>query len=89
MRTSIFISGQINGNYTLKGAICGFEEEKRTMFNGFELKFKTKKEAKKSLWEAFKYLRQDKQDANASMLSYSKYGVLSYDASKAKIVSNN
>lgn len=89
MKCSIIITGQISGNFTLKRAIGGYFEEKRTMFNGFELFFKTKKEAKKELWEAYKFLRSDKTDAQNSRLSYSKYGTLSYDASTAKIVTTN
>lgn len=86
MKTTITITGQISGNITLRGAIATFDSEiKKTMFNGYEITFNTKKEAKKALWEAFKYLRADKQDAQASMLAYSKSGSLRYDASRASI----
>jgi hypothetical protein len=87
MKTTIAITGQINGNFALKNAIETYNSEtKKGMFNSFNITFPSKKEAKKALWEAFKYLRSDKQDAEASMLSYSKYGSLSYDASKAVIL---
>lgn len=85
MKTSIFISGQINGNSTLRNAIVTAEcEEKKGMFNSITLTFATKKAANKAMWEAYKILRQDKQDAQASMLKYSK-GHIRYDASTAKI----
>ena len=87
MRTTITVTGQINGNFTLRNAIArtGWPEIKDGMFNSFHLTFETKKEAEKALWEAYKILRQDKQDAQASRLSYSKKSALYYDASKAVI----
>jgi hypothetical protein len=85
MKTSIYISGQINGNSTLRNAIITADcEEKKGMFNSITLTFPSKKAANKAMWEAYKQLRQDKQDAQASMLSYTK-GYISYDASTAKI----
>lgn len=85
MKTSIYISGQISGNSTLRNAIITADcEEKKKMFNAIELTFPTKKAAEKAMWEAYKSLRQDKQDAQASQLRYSK-GYISYDASTAKI----
>lgn len=86
MKTKIAITGQISGNSTLAGAIQTYDSEmKRGMFNSYIITFKTKAAAKKALWEAFKHLRADKEDAAASMLSYSKHGYLSYDASRAFI----
>ena len=84
MKTIILIQGQISGNHTLHNAIAGYSEAKKGMFNSWELTFETKKEAKKSLWQAFKYLRSDKDDT--ARLSYSKEGALYYDASNAKIL---
>lgn len=89
MKTSIFISGQISGNFTLRNAISNAVkgvncEEKKGMFNSITLTFPTKRAAKKAMWEAYTRLRQDKQDAQASRLRYSK-GHISYDASTAKI----
>lgn len=85
MKTSIYISGQISGNSTLRNAIITHDcEEKKGMFNTITLTFPTKKAANKAMWEAFKMLRSDKQDAQASMLAYNK-GYIRYDASTAKI----
>lgn len=81
MKAQITISGQINGNFTLKGAISGAEEVKKGSFNSFILVFKTKKEAKKALWEAYKSIR--KEDPTDSGLRYSPGYALSYDASRA------
>lgn len=86
MTTKIIISGQIGGNFTLAGAIRTYESETiEGMFNSKIIIFPTKKAAKKALWEAFKYLRADKEDAKASRLQYSKFGTLRYDASVAEI----
>lgn len=87
MKATIFISGQINGNHTLRNSIITNEcEEKRGMFYSISLTFKTKKAARKALWGAFKHLNDDKVDACASMLSYSPKHSLRYDASVAKIL---
>jgi hypothetical protein len=88
MKTSILISGQISGNFTLanKISVVGNDimELKNGMFNSKIIVFETKRAAEKALWEAYKSLRQDKEDAQASRLRYSK-GYISYDASTAKI----
>lgn len=90
MKTNIIITGQISGNHTLVNAISTYESEKHNIgFNNYRLSFPTKAAAKKALWEAFKYLRADKQDAYALMLSYSKHGSMRYDASRAEIRSND
>lgn len=90
MKTVITITGQISGNRTLLNAIpSDGNSTKHLPFYGYAITFKTKKEAKKALWEAYKLLRQDKEDAEKSMLSYSKFGWLNYDASKAKISETN
>jgi hypothetical protein len=86
MKTSIEISGQISGNSTLANAINTFDSEmKRTMFNGYKITFKTKKAAKKALWEAFKYLRNEEPEFARGGIFYSKHGSLRYDASYAKL----
>lgn len=84
MKTEIIITGQISGNFTLRSAIY-YDECTSLPFSGFCLKFKTKKDAKKALWEAFKLLRSDREDAKNSRLSYSKNGSLRYDASRATL----
>jgi hypothetical protein len=82
MKATIEISGQINGNSTLKGAIDCYDVEK-TMFYGYRLNFNTKKEAKKALWGAYKFLRSDSEKRHC--LRYSGGTALYYDASKAII----
>lgn len=88
MKTTIQITGQISGNYTLHNAISrtGWPEIKRGMFNSFIITYETRKEARRAMWEAYKSLRADKQDAQASRLKYSPKHSLSYDASRAVIV---
>lgn len=89
MQTSIFITGQISGNRILLNAIpSDANSTSNLQFNGYKVTFKTKAEAKKALWEAFKTLRADKEDAQKSRLSYSKHGYIDYDASTAKILSD-
>lgn len=88
MKTTIYISGQISGNFTLANKISAvgddIVEQKNGMFNSKVIVFETKKAALKAMWEAYKALRIDKVDAKASRLHYYK-GYLSYDASSAKI----
>jgi hypothetical protein len=87
MKTIISITGQISGNRTILNAIDAFGKQIRNQpFNGYKIEFDTKKEAKKALWEAYKTLRSDKEDAQKSRLTYSKHGYLDYDASTAKII---
>lgn len=83
MKTSISITGQLNGNFTLLRAIKTYDcIEEETGFGNFALHFKTKKEAKKALWEGYKYIRND---YNGTSLRYRNSGELYYDASSAKI----
>jgi len=87
MKTSISISGQIGGNHTLARA-CGTidSEQKRTMFNGFEIKFKTKKEAVKALSQAYQFLKSEEPEYfKQGGISYKRGYGLWYDASKAII----
>lgn len=90
MKTSISISGQISGNMRLANAIktCDSEIES-TMFNGYRITFNTKKEGKKALWDAYKYLRSQEPEFAKGGISYSKYGTLNYDASVARIEGSN
>lgn len=85
MQTTIYVSGQISGNFALRSALLTseFEEVKDTMFNGFAFYFRTKKQAEKALWQAYKELKaRDKQ------ASYHAKDTLYYDASKAYISVN-
>lgn len=87
METAIFITGQISGNRTILNSIDAFGSAISNLpFYGYKIEFGTKKEAKKALWEAYKTLRSDKEDAQKSRLTYSKNGWLDYDASCAKIL---
>lgn len=83
-QTTIYITGQINGNYTLNGAIEGGERS-RTQFNGFKIVFPTKKEAVTAIRKAYNFLKSE-QDGECSRLSVSTGRTsLNYDASKAEI----
>ncbi len=86
MKTTIVIKGQISGNFRLLSAIqTSGSESHQTNFNGFKIVFRTKKEAKKALWEGFKYLKNEEPDFARGGILYSKYGTLRYDASCATI----
>ena len=84
MKTKIIITGQINGNTTLMNAIECDEPARRGMFYSYVYEFKTKKEARKALWNAYKYLRSD----GYTSLRYSPKRCLNYDASYARIEEN-
>ncbi len=81
MTTEIFITGQISGNYALLRKLSNYESCIDSQFNGKILRYKTKAAAKKALWEAYKSMRAE----GYTPLRYSKYGSLSYDASRAVI----
>ena len=84
MKTSISITGQMNGNFELLCAIKTYDcIEEKTGFGNFILHFNTKKEAKKALWDGYKYIRND---YTGTSLRYSKNGELYFDASSAKII---
>lgn len=89
MKTSIVISGQISGNHTLLNAIVTHEcERKDLMFNNYRLTFATKKAARKALWDGFNYLKRTLDEPNVGSiagLNYSKFGQLTWDASRAVI----
>lgn len=88
MKTSIYISGQINGNFKLRNAIITAEcEEKKGMFNAIELIFPTKGAAKKALSAGYKSLVNDQPEMNGRFggIRYSAGSSLYYDASTAKI----
>jgi len=87
MRTIIIITGGISGNYILRNKIRTINsKEEKARFNGFKIIFNTKKEAVKTLSDAYQSLRAEEPD-------YAKYGILytrgcslSYDQSEAVIV---
>lgn len=85
MKTTIQITGQINGNTYLKNCISTFESEvKQTNFYGYSITFPTRKAAYKALWEGYQRIRQE--DPNDSGLNYVPKDRLYYDASKAEII---
>jgi len=85
MQTSIFIGGQISGNNRLANAIQTHDSVRMNApFYGYEIMFRTKKEAKKAFWLAYKYLVREEPEFKGA-IKYSKDGFLTYDASSAKI----
>lgn len=90
MTTTINVTGQISGNIKLFNAlgIVGEIKASSLPFYGYSRTYKTKRAAKTALWEAFKYLRSQEPEFAKQGISYSKYGSLNYDASRAEIISN-
>lgn len=89
MKTSIFITGGISGNFRLKLSCTNFDliEFSKLNFNGFRLDYPTKKLATKALSEAFQFLKSDEPDFfKQGGISYTRGFVLNYDASHAKIL---
>jgi len=86
MKTKISITGQISGNTTLVNAIGG--EVKKGMFNSFIITFPTKGLAVKAIRQAYKYLKNEEPEFKHGIKSNKERTFLSYDASQAKIVSN-
>ncbi len=89
MKTKILITGQISSKRTLKDAIQTLNCEVKTTPNGFILTFETKKEAVKSLSDAYQYLKADKEDWENSCGSYMRAAALNYDAAKAIIIDDD
>lgn len=87
MTTIVNVTGQIMGNSKLAHRIANTRSQLRsTSFNGYQITFSTKKEAKKALWEAFVTLRKDEPDfARGGGIRYHKGRGISYDASIAEI----
>lgn len=87
MKTSIIITGQISGNFKLKNACSDLEYEFcKLPFNGFELRFKTKKLASKALLTAYEWLKNEEPEFyKEDGITYKANYCLWYDASKAKI----
>lgn len=89
MKTVIQITGEIYGNTILKNKInvCdGVTEMKNISFNGYEIKFKTIKQAKKALRKAYNDLIADIPEMKNRIGGISIVNdneELNYDASKA------
>jgi hypothetical protein len=89
MRTAIYITGSgISSKHTLLRKIpCGSSQVTKLNFGDFRLDFETKKEATKSLSEAFQDLRSDFDSKNCT--DYKRGEWLSYDAGTARIEKRN
>ena len=86
METKIVINGQINGNHRLHNAICTSKSRTETAaFYGYRIYFKTKKEAKKALWDAYKYMRAEEPEYAKRGITYLPGEALYYDGSKAEL----
>jgi hypothetical protein len=86
MKTSIIISGQINGNFKLRSAIITADcEEKKGMFNSIILVFKSKQAATKALSQGYQAFCKEmpEEKGNMSGFRYSRGSALYWDASKA------
>lgn len=86
MKAQIYISGQLQGNFTLRNHIQCFDRAKEGSFNSYTYNFKSVKEAKKAIRKAYWSIREQLDPDNYSVIYKSKDNTyLSYDASKAKV----
>ena len=83
MKTTIEIKGQLNGNFKLRNAIDNGEVKERP-FNCYSIFFNTKRDAKKALKDAYKYMKANDHDVELI-----RGEVLLYDASSASIQPTN
>jgi len=93
MKTTIEITGQINGNSTLKKALRfrgenGLIESTYLPYGGHRFTYATRKEARKALWETYKDLMAAEPEFKHG-ISYCPKHSLSYDASRAVIIYEN
>ncbi|MDA3781156.1 MAG: hypothetical protein PF487_13165 [Bacteroidales bacterium] len=88
MKTTIRITGQPQGNFTLKTAITSCDCDVNKYFQDYKITFKTKKDAVKALNKAYKELKNDEPEyAKGGGINYMLDHSLEYDASKAVIES--
>jgi len=86
MKTQISITGQPAGNLRLRLHVGKEAEKIEQSFCNYTLFFRTKKEAKKALWTAYKNLKELEPDFyRDGGIRYFPGRVLRYDASSAKI----
>lgn len=85
MKTEIIITGQPQGNYTLKSALNSVNCEVKKHFQDYTIIFNTKKEAKEALKNAFIQLKNEEYDyyRDGGIDLYN--DTLTYDASRAYI----
>jgi hypothetical protein len=81
MKCYIFISGQLNGNFTLAKQMSRYTEKTKGMFNSFKFYYDTVNDAKKDLKDAYKALKETN-----SAEHHKTYDWLNYDASSAHII---
>ena len=85
MKTTIEITGQISGNHALLSALNNYDADyKKLPFYGHSLTFRTRKDARKALWDGYRYLLANEPEFRHG-ISYCAKHSLSYDASKARI----
>lgn len=82
MRTTIIISGQPNGNFTLKNLIQTHDSMLKELgFGNFALTFSSRKTAKEAIRYAYKYLKLE----DCRVTKTSNNTSINYDASRAYI----
>jgi hypothetical protein len=88
MKAQVTITGQVNGNFTLKSAIAcngNYSSIEKGMFNSFHINFDTVGEAKNALRKAWKSIKsEDENLLNRDGLNKD-YTNLRYDASQAQL----
>ena len=90
MKTSIIITGSgISSKRTLRSACMTNDCDVIDLpYGSHELVFRSKKDAVNALSAGYQYLREDKEDWDASAGAYQRGSSLSYDAGRARILVN-
>ena len=90
MKTTIEITGQISGNYRLLNALNTYQAEYNKLpFYGHKLTFATRKEARKALWDGYRYLVAQEPEFAKGGIRYGAKRCIYYDASRAVIQYEN
>lgn len=84
MKAEVKIIGQVRANRVLRDAIIavGAPEPHNTR-HGYRISFQTKKEARRTLWMAYRRLHG--KTLMYGGLTYQRTGILAYDSSRAHI----
>ena len=86
MKCTIEITGQISGNIHLLNVIQGGRNERQGMFYSYKIDFNSKAAAKRSLFAAWKRLKEIEPEFVRRSDWHPKVLVLKYDASKAALI---
>lgn len=85
MKTTIKITGQVSGNFTLLGKMRNYTKKTNGQFNSFTLHYDSISEAKNDIKTAYKSFINEETEFKSMISKSSDSTSLKYDASYAKI----